>query len=954
MAQDIKVRVTLDDGKFQQGMQNDAKATQDLGKATRTAAEEISESVRQQVMAVAKSGSYKKELRQTIKELQNLKFAYDNLSDADKNSATGSAMLSMITELRNRAAELKDSMADLNQEVSNLASDTSNFDAFKETISVTRDVFGAMVSSMELVGAETQTLESMMKKLAQIYTVSNALISVGNVLQRNSGVMCKIRTMQEAALAAATRIRTAAEARGIATTKAATAAQALFNTVAKANPYVILGLAVIAAGAALVHYIKKSNEATAAEKKHQEEVKRRQKQMEEYSSSIGSSVGSTIAKYNILRATYKTLRTEHEKKQWIKDNKSAFEQLGLAIKSVNDADRAFIRQSAQVINALKLRAEASALQEIYQEKYKKKVQNDLNPTQANNRIRHNYKAGDEVSINSDIAKRAGLTQVDYQKKKNSGDPTYTGYEPAAKYTSFITEGGAQKLNSLLNREANARKYKEEDEPLAKILQMYLDKQKAATEAESKLGNLIQPKGGNKEDKKEKPLAGSLKDLEEQYNKFEERLANGKLVLNTTEINKQREEFEKKIRDKKIQLGLEPDKETIPGLEKDIKDLQEKLKNNQLTISKDEAEETIKSLQEKLIDLKIQAHVEPDKDSVAALEKRLSNIQNNYKNGWLDISPEKYKEVTTELQKAIDQKSYEMNIKVNPNVEKAKELDKKFAEAVTPQQESSFEVAMKAAYPNPTEGLTREGQNNYELDNIERQMNANDTLLDMLKELAEAYKALGDAGVDGFSRIQEKMQHVNEQNAELSEHATTIEKDNKKIRKQQKTWDAVGDSISGVGSALQALSSASDNDEGTAVAGIIAEAIANVMAGYASATAQASELGPWAWIAFAATGLATALATVSQIKQATSGYASGGIVKGGSYTDGVMAKLSTGEMVLNEHQQSRLWDIISGVNVINESKAGGFVEFKLRGDALYGVLRNYGREQKKVNKDIGIH
>lgn len=244
--------------------------------------------------------------------------------------------------------------------------------------------------------------------------------------------------MQEAALAAATRIRTAAEARGLATTKAATAAQALFNTVAKANPYVILGLAVIAAGAALVHYIKKSNEATAAEKKHQEEIKRRQKQMEEYSSSVGSSVGSTIAKYNILRATYKTLRTEHEKKQWIKDNKSAFEQLGLAIKSVNDADRAFIRQSAQVINALKLRAEASALQEIYQEKYKKKVQNDLNPTKANNRIRHNYKAGEEVSINSDIAKRAGLTQADYQKKKNSGDPTYTGYEPAAKYTSFIT------------------------------------------------------------------------------------------------------------------------------------------------------------------------------------------------------------------------------------------------------------------------------------------------------------------------------------------------------------------------------------------------------------------------------------------------------------------------------------------------------------------------------------
>lgn len=166
MAQDIKVRVTLDDGEFKQGMQNDSKATGEFAKEVGSAADEISEAVRQQVMAVSKTGSYRKELRQTIRELQNMKFAYDALSDADKQGSFGVALAERITEVRERAAFLRDSIQDLNQEVSNLASDTSNFDAFKEVVSVTRDVFGAMVASMELAGTETESLENTMKKLA--------------------------------------------------------------------------------------------------------------------------------------------------------------------------------------------------------------------------------------------------------------------------------------------------------------------------------------------------------------------------------------------------------------------------------------------------------------------------------------------------------------------------------------------------------------------------------------------------------------------------------------------------------------------------------------------------------------------------------------------------------------------------------------------------------------------
>lgn len=65
-----------------------------------------------------------------------------------------------------------------------------------------------------------------------------------------------------------------------------------------------------------------------------------------------------------------------------------------------------------------------------------------------------------------------------------------------------------------------------------------------------------------------------------------------------------------------------------------------------------------------------------------------------------------------------------------------------------------------------------------------------------------------------------------------------------------------------------------------VAAIIAGAIANIMAGYAAAAGKAGgqSSSPWEWIAFAVSGLATAVAAVASIKQATA-FANGGIVSG---------------------------------------------------------------------------
>ena len=118
---------------------------------------------------------------------------------------------------------------------------------------------------------------------------------------------------------------------------------------------------------------------------------------------------------------------------------------------------------------------------------------------------------------------------------------------------------------------------------------------------------------------------------------------------------------------------------------------------------------------------------------------------------------------------------------------------------------------------------------------------------------------------------------------------------------EKSWRAAASAVQAVGGALQQL-----EDPGAKIMGIIGEAIANIALGFAQATAQASGGGPFAWIAAIAGGLGTMLSTIAAIKSATAGsYAEGGIVPGNNYSDGLIANVSSGELILNRAQQNSI-------------------------------------------------
>lgn len=103
-----------------------------------------------------------------------------------------------------------------------------------------------------------------------------------------------------------------------------------------------------------------------------------------------------------------------------------------------------------------------------------------------------------------------------------------------------------------------------------------------------------------------------------------------------------------------------------------------------------------------------------------------------------------------------------------------------------------------------------------------------------------------------------------------------------------------------------------------------------LSGAVAATAsQNAALGPFGWMS-ALAAVASIIAAVTNIPK----FASGGIVPGPNQGDNVHALLSGGEMILNAGQQSRLF------SMINSGGAGGTIDMNLRGDMLFGVLRNH--------------
>lgn len=147
----------------------------------------------------------------------------------------------------------------------------------------------------------------------------------------------------------------------------------------------------------------------------------------------------------------------------------------------------------------------------------------------------------------------------------------------------------------------------------------------------------------------------------------------------------------------------------------------------------------------------------------------------------------------------------------------------------------------------------------------------------LRERADRLRELWEGGVIDTSSARKGIDDLNASLEAMGAKRVELDIDTRGIDRARERMDGLGEAVRSAG---QAFSSAGDAFALPAlnVLGVVAQAVANVMLSYTQALAGAAKLGPIGWVAFAASGLATALGVVSQIREAAK-FAAGGVVSG---------------------------------------------------------------------------
>ena len=122
-----------------------------------------------------------------------------------------------------------------------------------------------------------------------------------------------------------------------------------------------------------------------------------------------------------LSDEWKNLKSEAEKTEWIERNQSAFDQMGISIRDVTAAEKAFVDYTPAVIEALKSRARAEAAKELAKEKYKQAF---LKREKAREEQEKGVSAWDRIRGNLSRVNTSG-TGYDPSKQKSAKDVAAT-------------------------------------------------------------------------------------------------------------------------------------------------------------------------------------------------------------------------------------------------------------------------------------------------------------------------------------------------------------------------------------------------------------------------------------------------------------------------------------------------------------------------------------------------
>ena len=836
MANDFVTRLTNDATQFNQSFDEATSKVEKFSDSTKKANDEIkdlgSEGVRSTkdlLKEIAKmSGAersvsnYRRQLSQMTRDIQDLTINYNKLSESEKNSEIGKATLTRIQELTTKAGQYRDAVLDAQAAVNAMASDTANWDAAKQGIDTLSSALQGIVSSGVLGKKSTEELVGVIAKLKAMEAATNGVIKVGNALQKQSALMMGISRVQAVAL---TRAK---ELEAVATGKA-TIAQKLFNTVAKANPYVLLATTIITVVGALAAFTLASKKA----KKEAEGVAKAQENINDAMNDSHTESGKAIAKFEVLRSQYGRLKTEAEKQTWIKKHEKEFKDLKLAIKNVNDADDVFIKKASDMVKAMRLRAEAAAIMEKYQEEYAEAYKKSLE-----------LEEGKQSSFMSSSTyrkewKEAGLNKEDVNQNSMIMQSSAGAF---SKSIYSLTESGVQKMKEYWKKKGE-ESMDAFNEGMSNTINLM--EQKIA-EAERLSGKYYSDDsgGGDKGKPERKADDGTKKALQEELSLLQTELSY--IKAGTDEWKRQIEEIER------VKAALED----ITASEKAYSN-----RINGKTIESPIASKTLEGSVEYKAKIKPVMTPADLKDEYETAAKAAGELSEYVRLGVIDKA--KAEQLVANMNETLASHGIKIPVELD--------IDDDAIETIREKMESITDA-------------------------ISAPINAINSVKDAFENLQSTME---DPDADGWDKFFAVFQTgeaiIGAVSTAMGIYNTIQELVNKS--KAKGTQETLKNTI-----AEQAQIGVKGALAGASITEAAAEG-AEAGAKGASSVAKIPFVGPVLAIAAIASIMAAVIAMISSAK----GFATGGIVGGHSYTgDKILARLNSGEMILNSRQQDSLW------------------------------------------------
>ncbi len=367
-----------------------------------------------------------------------------------------------------------------------------------------------------------------------------------------------------------------------------------------------------------------------------------------------------------------------------------------------------------------------------------------------------------------------------------------------------------------------------------------------------------------------------------------------------------------------------------------------------------------------------------KGSLDDLQNQLTEAQKRLTSG-LFQNGETQQSITkliADLQNQVKSKKIELGLELSDEAKKTLEIQRENARKLEKANEefnnlnttytdktSSYDKVVKKTEEANGYVTTNQGK----LDAIREEMDFNDDLIVQLEDLKAAYDALGDT--DGLKKVNDALGNVKTTQEVLSAQVGKITQKNIEWEKQKQSMQGVADTASEMGNAFGSLGqvfSAVGDESAAAVMQMVTatlEGVAQVIPqilklitvkqgeAMAEGTASAAKLKFPANIAAIATVIATITSTFAGIIAAAQKFADGGIVGGSSlHGDRLLARVNSGEMILNGKQQQRLFDLLDGNGAIGGAQ-NQVITWKLRGTDIYGSLKNLSNIKSKVGKQI---